>query len=141
MSFGDLSPLLYTAAVCDSLAVGGCPNVLGIVHCRFCELRSRMYKSFRYLTTNNINKLVIRKFILMNKFMLIIIIVIRVLHLMHHLGMLCLGSSLSFAKPPNRKALRPTSVKLCPSLGQGDGPFGGWFGYKCFHSHLLACNS
>ena len=61
MSFGDLSPLLYTADVCDSLAVGGCPNVLGIDHCRFCEFRSRMYKSLRYLTKNNIRLLIKEK--------------------------------------------------------------------------------
>ena len=32
--------------------------------------------------------------------------------------------------------LFPMSVKLCPSLGQGCGPFRGGFGFNFFHSHL-----
>lgn len=55
--------------------------------------------------------------------------------------MLLLGSSLSLARPPNKKIFFPTKVKECPSRGQGGMLLAGAFGCKCFHSHLLACNS
>lgn len=55
-----------------------------------------------------------------------------------YLGMLFLGSSLSFASPPKRYTLLPTMVKLWPKRGQGGCPILGDFGLNRFHSQRLA---